>query len=325
MDHAAGSQGRRGDVKDIYRVRWAGRHAVVVLPEHIGHVNARQVSEQLLAVINRGADALIVDMTATISCDYTGADALLRARQRAMASGTEMRLVVTDRIVRRALSLSGLNHLISSYPSLEAAIAAREPAAAAWPLDGNDGSAITPEVLRELLDALDDGVALADRDGVLVLASRRLEEMFGYQHAELLGHRVDSLIPDCLREARPGHGTAFAQATTPRPAGPGARLDGARKDGARKDGARFPVEVRSTPVRTPGAQFTLTVIRDITPCAESSRDVAAPLIAAALRRIAGGIREIRDITLAASRRGTASRHEPPDRARVASGPRAGAG
>jgi anti-anti-sigma factor len=245
--------------KDSYPVRWAGRQAVVVLPEHIGHANAGQVSEELLSVINRGADSLIVDMTATISCDYTGADALLRARQRAVASGMEMRLAVTDRIVRRALSLSGLNHLISIYPSLEAAIAAKEPAGSAMPADGDDGPASTPAVLRELLDVLDDGVALADRDGVLVLVSRRLEEMFGYQHAELLGHQVDSLIPDCLQEARPGDGTAFVQATMPRPAGTGARLAGARKDGA-----RFPVEVRSTPVHTPAAQFTLTVIRDVT-------------------------------------------------------------
>jgi len=217
MDQIAASRRRRG-IKDSYPVRWAGRQAVVVLPEHIGHANAPQVGEQLLSVINRGADALIVDMTATISCDYTGADALLRARQRAVASGTEMRLAVTDRIVRRALSLSGLDRLISSYPSLEAAIAAREPAAVPQQPDGDDRPAITPAVLRELLDALDDGVALADRDGVLVLASRRLEEMFGYQHAELLGRRISLLIPDGLREARPGHGTAFARATTPRPA-----------------------------------------------------------------------------------------------------------
>jgi anti-anti-sigma factor len=294
MDQLAGSQGRRG-IKDSYPVRWVGRHAVVVLPEHIGHTNARQVSEQLLSVINRGADALVVDMTATISCDYTGADVLLRARQRAIASGTDMRLAVTDRIVRRALSLSGLNHLISSYPSLEAAIAAREPAAAAQPTDGEDRAAITPEVLRELLDVLDDGVALADRDGVLVLASRRLEEMFGYQPTELLGHRVDSLIPDGLREARPSHRTSLARAATPRPAGMGARLAGIRKDGA-----RFPVEARSTAVHTPAAQFTLIVIRCVAPSAESSHDVARPFIAEALRHITGGMRDIRDITIAAS-------------------------
>jgi hypothetical protein len=55
---------------------------MLALPQHIGHANARQVSDQLLSVINRGADVLIVDMTATISCDYTGADALNLAANR---------------------------------------------------------------------------------------------------------------------------------------------------------------------------------------------------------------------------------------------------
>ena len=54
MDQIAASRRRRG-IKDSYPVRWAGRQAVVVLPEHIGHANAPQVSEQLLSVINRGA------------------------------------------------------------------------------------------------------------------------------------------------------------------------------------------------------------------------------------------------------------------------------
>jgi anti-anti-sigma factor len=137
--------------KDNYPVRWAGRQAVVVLPEHIGQANASQVSEQLLSVINRGAAALIVDMTATISCDYTGADALLRARHRAVASGTELRLAVNDRIVRRALSLSGLNHLISIYPSLEAAIAAGKPTAAAGTPELDDSSTASwPTVIASL-------------------------------------------------------------------------------------------------------------------------------------------------------------------------------
>ena len=56
MDQSAGSQAA-AVVKDSYPVRWAGRQAVVVLPEHIGHANAPQVGEQLLSVINRGADA----------------------------------------------------------------------------------------------------------------------------------------------------------------------------------------------------------------------------------------------------------------------------
>jgi anti-sigma B factor antagonist len=312
--------------KNSYPVRWSGRLAVVVLPEHVGVANAGQVSEELLSVINRGADALIADMTATISCDYAGADALLRVRERAVASGTHLRLAVTERIVRRALSLSGLDHLVSIYPSLEGAVAATAPASVAAAVaglaNGDDGAAITSAVLRGLLDALDDGVALVNGDGVVVLANRRLAEMFGYQQAKLLGHRVDSLIPD----------------------------------GLRKDGVPFPVEVRRVPVPTPAGQFTLTVIRDVTgnrpggqqarrgrglpgsvitslsraslslqAAMESSRDAAGPRIAEALRHLNDGIREIRDSRLPAPSLATALRHAPPDGTRAENDPQAGTG
>ena len=59
-------------LEDIYPVRWAGKQAVVTLPEDIDLSNACQIREQLLTVINRGAAVLIADMTATISCDYAG-------------------------------------------------------------------------------------------------------------------------------------------------------------------------------------------------------------------------------------------------------------
>jgi anti-sigma B factor antagonist len=106
-----------------------GRQAVVTLPEHIGVPNAGQIREELLSVINRGAAALIADITATLSCDYAGADAVVRAYPRAVTNGTQLRLVVTARIVRRVLSLNGLDRLIPIYPCLEAAIAAGAPAA----------------------------------------------------------------------------------------------------------------------------------------------------------------------------------------------------
>jgi anti-sigma B factor antagonist len=118
-------------LEDTYPVRWTGRQAVVTLPEHIEVANAGPIGEELLSVINRGAAALIADMTATLSCDHSGADAVVRAYQRALVSGTQLRLVVTAPAVRRVLSVNGLDRLISIYPSLDAAIAAGAPAAAA--------------------------------------------------------------------------------------------------------------------------------------------------------------------------------------------------
>ena len=114
--------------EDIDLVQWAGQQAVVALPVHMDASNAGQIREELLSVITGGATALIADMTATIWCDHVGADAVVRAFQRAVISGTELRLVVTAEPVSRMLSPSGLDRLVPICPSLEAATAASPPA-----------------------------------------------------------------------------------------------------------------------------------------------------------------------------------------------------
>jgi len=144
----AASPGHTAVLKDIYPVRWTGRQAVVTLPEHIGAANAGQIREELLSVISRGAETVIADMSTTISCDHAGADAVVRACQRAVISGAKLRLVAATRITWRMPSLGGLDGLVSIYPSLEAAVAAGPP-------DLN-GAAVPPaEQARRSLELLD--------------------------------------------------------------------------------------------------------------------------------------------------------------------------
>ena len=114
---------------------------------------------------------------------------------------------------------------------------------------GAPGSAavMSPAVLWNMIEAFRDGVALADGEGTLVLASRRLEEMFGYQHAELPGQRLDRLIPAQLQAARA------------RPTGTGVLLTGLHLDGT-----TFPVEISLSPVRTAAGRFSMAVVRDMT-------------------------------------------------------------
>jgi anti-anti-sigma factor len=107
-----------------YPVQWTGHQAVVTLPEHIDTSNADQIREQMLWIINRGAAVLIADLTGTVSCDHSAADALARAQHRAIANGTKLRLVVTADVVRRVLSLNGFDRLVAVYPDLDGAIAA---------------------------------------------------------------------------------------------------------------------------------------------------------------------------------------------------------
>ena len=263
----------------IFPVLWTGSEAVVTLPDYIDVTAAGQVREQLLAILNRGADPLVVDMAATVSCDQAGADAIARAYQRAHVSGAQMRLVVAAPVVRRVLSLSGIDRLVSVYPSLDTALAAGGPGAgpasaaglalamaADQPSDGGEagteswpgsGSVLTAAVLRQVVDALADGVALTDDDGVLVLVNRRMGEMFGYRPGELAGQHVEVLIPADLRSAHVRHRSAYSRAPRTRPMGIGERFVGLRKDGS-----SFPVEISLSPVPTATRHLTLSVVRD---------------------------------------------------------------
>jgi anti-sigma B factor antagonist len=112
---------------DLFPVTWTGRRAIVSLPGQVDISNVDQLRDRLLSVINRGATVLIADMTSTVSCDHVAVDAIAKACQRAAANRTQLRLVATAPLVRRVLSIEGLDRLVSIYPLLDAAIAAEAP------------------------------------------------------------------------------------------------------------------------------------------------------------------------------------------------------
>jgi anti-anti-sigma factor len=105
-----------------YPVLWIDRAAVVSAPAEIDAHNADDVLVCLLSVIREGPATLIVDMTATASCDSAGVGSLVQAFQRAGASGIEMRLAVTGPSVRRMLEITAVDQLIGTYPSVPASL-----------------------------------------------------------------------------------------------------------------------------------------------------------------------------------------------------------
>jgi anti-anti-sigma factor len=257
----------------ICPVRWIDRRAVMTFPGQVDASNAHEIREQLLAVVGQGADELIVDLSTTVSCDRAAADVVAHGYQRALLNGTQLRLVVPAEAVRHTLSAGGLDRLVSIYPSLGKALTAGAPdmddvlrgdigavADGQAPVREQDvaaGGIITPGVLWKLIDALSDGVALTDESGLIVLANRRLEEIFGYRRGELTGQPIDTLVPADLRAAHERHRAGYLQAPRARLMGAGARLVGLRKDGA-----TLPVEISLSPVPTATGQFTLAVVRE---------------------------------------------------------------
>ncbi|MFM1931171.1 MAG: hypothetical protein RL226_474, partial [Bacteroidota bacterium] len=53
---------------------------------------------------------------------------------------------------------------------------------------------------RLLFDSAAEGLLIADKHGVILEANHQVEDMFGYQTGELIGMKVEMLIPRELRE-----------------------------------------------------------------------------------------------------------------------------
>lgn len=102
-------------------------------------------------------------------------------------------------------------------------------------------------------------MVMIDAAGIIVLANTPAEHLFGYAHGELLGQRVESLIPERFRHQHPQlRGRFFSS--------PEVRNMGAGRDlfGLRKDGGEFPIEIGLNPIETEDGTFVLSAIVDLT-------------------------------------------------------------
>jgi PAS domain S-box-containing protein len=115
-----------------------------------------------------------------------------------------------------------------------------------------------PILSSELLEALPDATVAVDRDGVMVQVNSQVQELFGYERDELVGQKVEILIPESYRSQHHQHRDAFAK--TPKTRRMGADLDLYAR---RRDGSQFPVEISLSPVASHAGWFVLSAIRDI--------------------------------------------------------------
>ena len=115
-------------------------------------------------------------------------------------------------------------------------------------------------ILREqLLESLPDAVFVVAADGRIVFVNAQAVELFGYDRSQLVGQRIEMLVPDAARQVHPGHRSRYFGQPQVRPMGAGLDLAGRRADGS-----EFPCEISLSAIETPDGRLVTAVVRDVT-------------------------------------------------------------
>ena len=112
---------------------------------------------------------------------------------------------------------------------------------------------------RSLLESSPDATVIVDQQGTMVLVNARTQAIFGYSRAELIGKKVELLMPTRVHQQHEDHRSRFmAQPRTRDMSGDLKLL------GMRKDKSEFLIEVSLSPLQTKRGLLVSCAIRDIT-------------------------------------------------------------
>ena len=117
---------------------------------------------------------------------------------------------------------------------------------------------LTSDAAIEILKSSIDAIVVVDNDGNIVLANAVADRLFGYEHGELIGEKVEVLMPAGFRGSHAAHRDRYHQTPRSRPL-----VSGLSLKGQKKDGETFDAEIALTPVESDGGMFVSTTIRDI--------------------------------------------------------------
>lgn len=125
--------------------------------------------------------------------------------------------------------------------------------------DRDVGRALTDDALRSAVDAAPDGIIVVDDSGTIVFVNPMVGTMFGYARDELLGERIERLVPSSVRDTHIGDRERYIGHPRTRVMGSGLDLHGRRRSGE-----EFPVEISLSPVRSAAGTRVIAIVRDVT-------------------------------------------------------------
>jgi two-component system sensor histidine kinase/response regulator len=112
---------------------------------------------------------------------------------------------------------------------------------------------------QELINAAPDAMVIVDERGVITLVNNQTERLFGYDRQELLGQKVEILVPEDKRGAHPANRMRFMENPSVRAIGQELGLVAQAKDGL-----KIPVDISLSPIKTADGMLVVASVRDVT-------------------------------------------------------------
>ena len=141
-------------------------------------------------------------------------------------------------------------------------------------------------MFEHFFNASPDANIVVDARGKIVHTNRQVEFVFGYDRDELVGEKIEALIPERFGRSHKRLRSSYHKEPITRPMGIGLKLFGRRKNGS-----EFPVDVTLSPIILGGETHVIAVVRDTTRRVEMEN---------AARKQAEYVKLLQDVAVAAN-------------------------
>jgi PAS domain S-box-containing protein len=122
------------------------------------------------------------------------------------------------------------------------------------------------DAIRDVIEAVPNGVVMIDATGVIALVNAELERMFGYPRSALIGQPIEMLLPKRFQGSHVVLRLRYLEDPRRRTMGAGRELFGRRADGS-----EFPIEIGLSGIQSPQGPLAVASVADIS----ARRDVEA--------------------------------------------------
>jgi len=206
------------------------------------------------------------------------------------AAGWVAFAVSDDGVARQALSVlaSGLTTLTLFRPWCRR-LSRRSIESTTWALERERGHALQiaaqhAEAWRAIVVTATEGIVTINARGTIETVNAAAEELFGYEHHELIGRNVKVLMPSPFTDEHDDYLERYLRTGERRIIGIGREVVGRRKDGT-----QFPVELAVGEGTIDDRPFFTAIIRDITDRKDLQTKLAQSERLAAVGELAAGI------------------------------------